>query len=262
MKNSILSNQKQSKWLAIPLALLLVYGLLQPTLVKQFGLPLPSIGNLSDAGNSNASKSTATDSQADGEIGSQSRGRPSNAAASSATHEIARDTELPFSTQETQLNLSKSAPKNSSESTSSADSADNKNTTKATDPLSYLQTIGNQTYRSPEGLIYRRGSAEGHRLKHIERHLENDADRPGSHGVFEGTMVEFLEAIDQTYKRAKRKEKGTKSYTDEGRTIYEASFANTLGYLGGEQGKRRNHPKLKRIRLVVDGEAVITAFPF
>ena len=111
-------------------------------------------------------------------------------------------------------------------------------------------------------MIYGPGSEEGHRLKHIERHLADIPSRPGSHGVFEGTMVDFLKTIDQAYLKATKREKGSSIKEDDGATVYEASFNSPIGYLGGESGKRQRNPKLTRMRLVVrDGDLVITAFP-
>ncbi len=39
-----------------------------------------------------------------------------------------------------------------------------------------LKETGRQRYVSPEGLQYNPGSEEGHRLKHLERHLKDQPD--------------------------------------------------------------------------------------
>ncbi|MFN7706481.1 MAG: hypothetical protein ACK5OH_00590, partial [bacterium] len=126
----------------------------------------------------------------------------------------------------------------------------------------YLKQVGKNRFESPAGLIYKPGSEEGHRLKHIERHLKDIPDRPGSHGVFDGSMVEFLMAIDDAVTRAKRKLKGTSMEEDDGAMVYEASFDKPIGFLGGETGKRKKNPKVKKMRVVIQDDAVITAFPF
>lgn len=140
---------------------------------------------------------------------------------------------------------------------------DSQNENSAQDNVeTFLRKLSRNRYQSPAGLVYAPGSDEGHRLKHIERHLIDIPDRPGSHGVFNGNMIDFLRAIDQTYTRASKREKGTSMKEDDGATVYEANFTSPIGYLGGEAGKRQRNPKLNRMRLVIrDNNAVITAFP-
>ncbi|MCU0707111.1 MAG: hypothetical protein MUF23_02355 [Pirellula sp.] len=125
----------------------------------------------------------------------------------------------------------------------------------------FLKELGRDRYESPAGLVYSRGSEEGHRLAHLERHLRNDPDRVGPHGVFEGSMAEFLRAIDDTYRRARGHAKGTRTRNEEAETVYEAPFDKTIGYLGGSVGRERGNPPLKRMRVVVRDKNVITAFP-
>ncbi len=125
----------------------------------------------------------------------------------------------------------------------------------------FLTDIGRDRFQSPAGLIYAPGSEEGHRLKHIERHLKNDPKRPGPHGVFEGDMQDFLKAIDETYRLARGHAKGSKQSTEAGSTVYEAQFGKPIGFLGGTLGAQRGHPKLQRMRIVVRNENIITGFP-
>jgi hypothetical protein len=124
-----------------------------------------------------------------------------------------------------------------------------------------LKPVGRDRYESPAGLIYAPGSEEGHRLAHIARHLEDQPERPGSHGVFDGDMAAFLVAIDDAYKRARGHAKGTKSRLEDGMTVYEAPFDQAIGYLGGTEGARKKNPKLKKLRLVLRDRNLITAFP-
>ncbi len=126
----------------------------------------------------------------------------------------------------------------------------------------FLTEVGSRRYESPAGLVYGPGSEEGHRLKHIARHLEDQPDRPGSHGVFIGGMKAFLVAIDDAFMRAKKGAKGTTKKEDDGSTVYEVTFEKTIGFIGGEAGGRKKNPATKKIRLVVRGSNVITAFPF
>jgi hypothetical protein len=126
----------------------------------------------------------------------------------------------------------------------------------------YLKSLGRDRYESPEGLVYAPGSEEGHRLKHVERHIEDIPDRPGPHGVFEGSMAEFLMTIDQGYQKASSKAKGTKIRDEDGMTIMEITFDKKIGFVGGSEGRRKGNPSTKRLRIVLNGDRLITAFPF
>ncbi|MGI9474379.1 MAG: hypothetical protein ACR2NZ_22750 [Rubripirellula sp.] len=130
------------------------------------------------------------------------------------------------------------------------------------DDLSYglLREISADRFMSPAGLLYTPGSAEGHRLEHLRRHTKNDPGRPGSHGVFDGGMEGALTAIDQAYDRAKKGQRTTKK-TDQGRTIYTVDMGKRIGYVGGRDGGRRRNPMARRLRLVLEGNRVITAYP-
>ncbi len=125
-----------------------------------------------------------------------------------------------------------------------------------------LRETAPDDYVSPGGLRYTRGSAEGHRLAHLERHLEDDPGRPGKHGVFNGDMPQVIRWLDEAYANAKRGAKGTSKSVEEGRTVYEVSFSKPIGFVGGRDGKRDRNPDAQRIRLVLDGNKVVTAFPF
>ncbi|MEZ6074538.1 MAG: hypothetical protein R3C56_02355 [Pirellulaceae bacterium] len=109
---------------------------------------------------------------------------------------------------------------------------------------------------------YTRGSAEGHRLKHLERPASR---RPGSAWQtrrFQWRYATSPAWLDEAYTLAKRGGNGTKKNEEDGRTVYEVGFPEPVGYIGGREGRRDNHPDARHIRLVVDGNKVITAFPF
>ena len=123
-----------------------------------------------------------------------------------------------------------------------------------------LKEIGPERYLSPEGLLYTPGSAEGHRLEHLRRHTKDQPSRPGSHGVFDGDMTGALKTVDRAYLRAKKGQRTTKS-VDDGRTIYTVDMGGRVGYVGGRDGNRRRKPMARRVRLVLEGTRVITAYP-
>jgi hypothetical protein len=132
----------------------------------------------------------------------------------------------------------------------------------ANDSLLYgiLADQGNDRFLSPAGLLYVPGSQEGHRLKHVERHTIDDPGRPGSHGVFDGGMATALVTIDKAYRKAKTGSQ-TSTHEEGGRTIYTVDMGARVGYVGGSDGKRRKNPMARRVRLVLERNRVITAYP-
>ena len=143
-----------------------------------------------------------------------------------------------------------------------AESTQSKQTESSDEPPLYgiLREIGPQRYLSPAGLQYVPGSAEGHRLAHLRRHTEDQPTRPGKHGVFDGGMKGALETVDQAYQRAKKNQRTTKQ-TDRDRTIYTIDLGRRIGYVGGRDGQRLGNPMARRVKLVLEGTRVITAYP-
>jgi hypothetical protein len=127
-------------------------------------------------------------------------------------------------------------------------------------PPGGLIEVGKRTYRSPAGLVYAPGSEQGHRYNHVMRHAHDDAQRP-VHGVFDGTPDEILTVIDEAFQLAKKGGKNVSTERDGGRTIYLVDLGRRIGYIGGKAGKRQKNPAARHLRLVVEGQKVITAFP-
>lgn len=227
-----------AKWLIGLLVAVVLYFFLQPRLNQWFGWNLPSIAAM--AGNE-APKPTKKPAE--------SKSIEPKPAASKTTESKVTESKVT----ENKSTESKSTPSSRSSAGPKQSDEDYK--------FRILKTIGRDRYESPAGLIYAPGSEEGHRLAHIARHLEDQPDRPGSHGVFDGDMASFLIAIDDAYKRARGHAKGTKSRVEDGMTIIEAPFDQTIGYLGGSEGARKKNPKLRKMRLVVRDRNLITAFP-
>ncbi len=123
-----------------------------------------------------------------------------------------------------------------------------------------LRQVSPDRYVSPAGLLYTPGSAEGHRLEHVRRHTKDDPNRPGSHGVFDGDMKGALTTIDDAYQRAQQGQRTTKQQED-GRTIYTVDMGGRIGFIGGRDGNRKRQPMARRVRLVIEGNRVITAYP-
>ena len=227
-----------AKWAVILVALVIAYVVLQPRLNQWFGWNLPSVASLN--GEEKPAKSTATKKKTTEQPSKQNSQKKNEEPASGKND----DTE----------------PKPPAKTTTKPkDNLDEK----FSFPLySFLSDLGRSRYESPAGLVYGPGSEEGHRLKHLARHLEDQPNRPGSHGVFQGDMRDFLVVIDDAYTRAKKGAKETTKKEDDGSVVYEVTFEKAIGFIGGETGGRKKKPAAKKIRLVVRGSNVITAFPF
>jgi hypothetical protein len=218
-----------TKWAIVLVAMLIGYVLLQPRLNQWFGWKLPSVAGLV------GDEKPITKKEA-----KPTAAKPAKTAGTSSDLTGGKESKVD----------------------ASPDKVTHKDDTDSQDKVhGILNDLGRNRFESPEGLIYGPGSEEGHRIKHIERHLEDQPSRPGSHGVFKGEMQEFLEAIDRTFAMAKEGSKGTSKKENEGAIVYEASFEKSIGFLGGMDGKRRKNPALKKMRVVVRGKSVITAFP-
>lgn len=221
---------------AIVAVLLAAYAWGQPLLNDQLGWNLPSI----QLGSGDSASSDAPSAPAPA-------GPQSTAAESSA---------------DLSPSAAASAPAAADSAAATTRSAPQSAATEADVDLEYglLLPQGNQRFRSPAGLLYTTGSAEGHRLKHLQRHTVDDPDRPGPHGVFDGGMEGALATIDRAYQKAKT---GVQTTTREerGRTIYTVDLGSRVGYVGGQEGQRRRKPMARRVRLVLEDNRVITAFP-
>ncbi|MEQ8208842.1 MAG: hypothetical protein RH917_03340 [Lacipirellulaceae bacterium] len=120
-----------------------------------------------------------------------------------------------------------------------------------------------EIYTSPAGLRYTRSRADGHRIRHVMLHAHNEPDRPGPHGVFDANEpAEVLALIDEAYRMALRGENTKESKEDNG-IKYEVNMGRRIGYVGGQKGARSRpkNPPARRIRLIVNEDRIITAFP-
>jgi hypothetical protein len=235
------SPQIPTKWAVAVVAALIVYALVQPLVNRQFGWQLPSLAAVMGQAEKPASRATPSPASDDSPA---SKSVPSGENSASQDPPQSSSSAIPSDT-----------------GSPAAEGAESDS--QGADGLLFglLRETAAEDYLSPAGLRYTRGSEEGHRLKHLERHLEDQPDRPGSHGVFYGDMPQIVRWLDESYTRATRGEKGT-SRSDEGsRQVIEASFSKPVGFLGGQTGRREQNPDLRRVRMVLEGNRVITAFP-
>ncbi|QDT45807.1 hypothetical protein Pan241w_59350 [Gimesia alba] len=138
-----------------------------------------------------------------------------------------------------------------------------KRTGKSLPELGKLRDLGGQVWESTAGLKYGRGSQEKHRLLHIMRHAEDQPDRPGKHGVFAGNgeRKKVLALIDEAYLQALKGGKNVQKKTQGKRVVYTVDMRRQVGFVGGQVGKKQGNPAAYKIRLVLEGANVITAFP-
>ncbi len=119
--------------------------------------------------------------------------------------------------------------------------------------------------RSPAGLVYGIGPNREHRVDHVMLHAQDNPDRP-VHSVFTGDRDAILRTIDEAYTLIKQNSKRVKKFPvedDPDRTEYLIDLQRPIGYRGGQQGARDQHPKLTRLKLILaDGNRVITAYPY
>jgi hypothetical protein len=266
-----------TKWAVILLGILIVYVVLQPRVNQWFGWKLPSVASMvgdekpakvtnkkGDANKNETSKSDTANPAKKGkdvEPDLEKESKPETATSKKKPADKTKIADEADEVREQPINTSGKSDNTPSQPTKTATKP--KNESDDSDPLyGFLNEVGRNRYESPAGLVYGPGSEEGHRLKHIARHLEDQPNRPGSHGVFKGTMRAFLIAIDEGYARAKKGAKGTTKKEDDGSMVYEITFDKAIGFIGGEAGGRKKNPASKKLRLVVRGNNVITAFPF
>ncbi len=210
-----------------------LYAFLQPILNDRFGLQLPSL------------------------VSSQTEVAAQVETADKLPSETSRPKAVPPATDQSS---EKAQPATFDEV--SADSSSVSSDSPAEEKLLYgiLKEVSPQRYLSPAGLIYGPGSQEGHRLEHLRRHTKDQPRRPGSHGVFDGEMEGALKTIDKAYERAKKGQRTTKNVDDD-RTIYTVDMGGRVGYVGGSAGARKRNPMARRVKIVLEGTQVITAYP-
>lgn len=128
-------------------------------------------------------------------------------------------------------------------------------------PIELKQT-GKELWVSPAGLHYQGRDPQGHtRVEHVMRHVTDQPNRRGPHGVFDGGKGVAFGVIDEAWRLAHKKrlaaeEEGTRSK-------YTVLMDYRVGYLGGTLGKSKGHPPLKSVFIVFETGTtnIITAFP-
>lgn len=117
---------------------------------------------------------------------------------------------------------------------------------------------------SPAGLIYTNSRSGEHRTEHVLRHAADQPNRSGSHGVFKvDEDDDVFRLIDEAYDLIKQSSKQVKSEPErDGKKAYVIDMKRTIGYKGGQSGKRSGYPKLSKMKLILAEDRVITAYPY
>jgi hypothetical protein len=126
-----------------------------------------------------------------------------------------------------------------------------------------LTEIRRDVFQSSAGLIYRAGSEDGHRLKHIMQHAKDNPQKK-IHGVFDGGGDRdiILAVIDEAWLRAQMGGSDVRSEQQNERRVYTINLRRRIGAMGGEEGKRRSYPECRYLRIVLEnGNEVISAYP-
>ncbi|QDU97075.1 OB-fold nucleic acid binding domain-containing protein [Lignipirellula cremea] len=125
-----------------------------------------------------------------------------------------------------------------------------------------LKEIGQGVWMSPAGLRYAgRDPAGLTRVDHIRRHMEDQPNRDGPHGVFDGEEGVAWAVIDDAWRQAESSK--LRPQVEGDRSTLLVSMNRRIGYLGGSLGKEKGHPALSRVFIVfeTDTKNIITAFP-
>ena len=214
----------------IAVVLLVVgYQYSRPTLEKWFDRDLPSV--------------TGEDQQYSNRDGQSARGSNSSDRDADSRY----DTKLPGSSSDSSSGKNNGRSGTSQKSSSSADGE-------------YLRTVGRNRLMSPEGLLYTMGPRGEHRVDHVLRHGRDMPDRP-VHSVFDGGKNDILAVIDEAYALAKADSPRARISESRGNQAYTVKMQRQIGYEGGQKGKRKGYPALKSVKLILDGDRVITAYP-
>lgn len=127
---------------------------------------------------------------------------------------------------------------------------------------SQLTRLSNDVYESTVGLRYTAGSQHRHRLKHVMSHARDAPGRPGKHGVFTvGGQDEIVALIDEAFVLTQHGGPRVRQRTDRNRTIWTVDMQRPIGYVGGQYGNRHGRPSTQHLRLVLEDNRVITAYP-
>jgi hypothetical protein len=71
----------------------------------------------------------------------------------------------------------------------------------------------------------------------------------------------MLAVIDEAYLLVKKKDPAASIQRDGNRSICTIDLKRNIGFIGGTTGKRKGNPNVHRVRLILEGDRLITAYP-
>ena len=86
-------------------------------------------------------------------------------------------------------------------------------------------------------------------------------ERP-THGVFDAKGDDVFRLVDEAYKLVKSKSKQVKSENSKGKMAHVIDMKRRIGFKGGQAGKRSNNKPLYKVKLILAGENIVTAYPY
>jgi RHS repeat-associated protein len=124
-----------------------------------------------------------------------------------------------------------------------------------------LRSAGNGSWISRGGLRYGPDPNFGNRVRHVLQHAADIPGRTGSHGVFDAGRRGVLGLVDDAWAIAQRGGSGVTVSTQGARTVYTVDMGRRVGFVGGKAGAAAGNPAASHVRLVLQGNDVVTAFP-
>ena len=97
-------------------------------------------------------------------------------------------------------------------------------------------------------------------IDHVLLHCADNTSKP-VHGIFVGNAVEVMQMIDEAYEMTKSGSNKVDSEKSGDRMTHTASMGRVVGHTGGKKAQRDGPRELRKIKLVLAGKTVITAFP-
>lgn len=219
--------------------LVLIYVVAQPKLNEWFNLGLPGIPGMQEEKENKAQDVASNE-------GSKSISKEE------ARKILAEDSNKHQKASEKETNSGTTKPTTSNVKDSGDDTQ-----------LGEMREIGNNVFRSTAGLVYGPGSIDKHRLKHVLAHAKDNKSKP-IHGVFDvGGEREVFALLDEAYLLIKKNSPQVKARSNDGRPgrSYDVNMKRRVGYVGGRDGGRSGNPAANYVRMVLENDRVITAFP-
>lgn len=251
------------KMIVIGAVLLVVYLLIKPTLEERFGWDLPELVDGPQIGQNEPAEDSRPDSkpkQTNEVIKPTIRPVPDDSHPV-ADQSVAQTQEMPPAVVSNKSANSNSASTESKTSSIEKSTASSKKPSSTKPELGQLKELSGKVYLSTAGLKYGPGSIDNHRLMHVMQHATDNLDKP-VHGVFNVEKKEILILLDEAWEMAQKRGPPQVKKENQGeRTTYTIDMGKTVGYVGGQVGKRKNRPKCRKIKLVLEDDYVITAYP-